>query len=94
MSDGQTSLKVRFCPLQTTLAVAEMQLKDMVCNRSVLEQLLTVDGGETAMTDLQTQMCYLPADVLQETERLFLSQLDLTKFLTVSIGWWRNQREI
>ncbi|XP_026050131.1 ATP-binding cassette sub-family A member 1 isoform X1 [Astatotilapia calliptera] len=67
---------------QTTLAVAEMQLKDMVCNRSVLEQLLTVDGGETAMTDLQTQMCYLPADVLQETERLFLSQLDLTKFLT------------
>lgn len=86
LSDGQTSLKVRFCPLQTTLAVAEMQLKDMVCNRSVLEQLLTVDGGEAAMTDLQTQMCYLPADVLQETERLFLSQLDLTKFLTVSIS--------
>uniref|UniRef100_A0AAZ1XAI6 Uncharacterized protein n=1 Tax=Oreochromis aureus TaxID=47969 RepID=A0AAZ1XAI6_OREAU len=67
---------------QTTLAVVEMQLKDMVCNRSILEQLLTVDGGEAAMTDLQTQMCDLPADVLQETERLFLSQLDLTKFLT------------
>uniref|UniRef100_A0A669EVN9 P-type phospholipid transporter n=1 Tax=Oreochromis niloticus TaxID=8128 RepID=A0A669EVN9_ORENI len=79
LSDSQTSLKVCFCPLQTTLAVAEMQLKDMVCNRSVLEQLLTVDGGEAAMTDLQTQMCDLPADVLQETERLFLSQLDLTK---------------
>lgn len=63
-----------------------MQIKDLVCNASVLEQVLTVDGGEAAMTDLQTQLCDLPADVLQETERLFLSHLDFRKFVTVCIS--------
>uniref|UniRef100_A0A3Q0R836 ATP binding cassette subfamily A member 7 n=1 Tax=Amphilophus citrinellus TaxID=61819 RepID=A0A3Q0R836_AMPCI len=67
---------------QTILAVTQMQIKDLVCNVSILEQVLTVDGGEAAMTDLQTQLCDLPADVLQKSERLFLSQLELSKFFT------------
>uniref|UniRef100_A0A8C9XBP2 P-type phospholipid transporter n=1 Tax=Sander lucioperca TaxID=283035 RepID=A0A8C9XBP2_SANLU len=66
-----------------SVAGAQMQLKDLVCNASMLGQFLTVDGGEDAMNDLQTQLCNLPADVLREAERLFLSQLDFTKFFTV-----------
>ncbi|XP_008277592.1 ATP-binding cassette sub-family A member 1 [Stegastes partitus] len=68
--------------LLPTLTGAQMQIKDLVCNASMLGQMLIVDGGEGAMTDLQTQLCDQPADVLQEAERLFLSQLDLTKFAT------------
>ena len=73
-------------PFQVSVAGAQMQLKDLVCNASMLRQFLTVDGGEAAMNDLQTQLCDLPADVLQEAERLFLSQLDFTKFFTVRIS--------
>ncbi|KAM4548979.1 phospholipid-transporting ATPase ABCA1 isoform 1-T1 [Odontesthes bonariensis] len=67
---------------QATLPVAQTPLKVLVCNMSSLEKLLTVDGGAANMTDLQTQLCDQPADVLQEAERLFLTQLDLSKFLT------------
>ncbi|XP_054459181.1 phospholipid-transporting ATPase ABCA1 [Anoplopoma fimbria] len=67
---------------QVAVAGAQMQLKDLVCNASMLGQFLKVDGGEATMNDLQTQLCDLPADVLQEAERLFLSQLDFTKFFT------------
>ncbi|KAM3619144.1 uncharacterized protein V6R79_003683 [Siganus canaliculatus] len=69
--------------LQVAVAGAQMQLKDLVCNASMLRQFLTVDGGEEAtMNDLQTQLCHLPDDVLREAERLFLSQLDFTKLVT------------
>ncbi|XP_069558445.1 phospholipid-transporting ATPase ABCA1 isoform X1 [Brachyistius frenatus] len=68
--------------LQPLVTGLQMQPKDLVCNASLLGQLLIVDGGEAAMTDLQTELCDAPADVLQEVERLFLTQLDLTKFLT------------
>ncbi|KAL7396790.1 hypothetical protein ABVT39_011869 [Epinephelus coioides] len=67
---------------QVSVAGAQMQLKDLVCNASMLGQFLTVKGGEATMNDLQTQLCNLPTDVLQEAERLFLSQLDFTKFFT------------
>ncbi|KAK2835350.1 hypothetical protein Q5P01_015834 [Channa striata] len=67
---------------QVSLAGAQMQLKDLVCNVSMLEQFLTVDGGEAVMKDLQTKLCDLPADILREAERLFLTQLDFTKFFT------------
>lgn len=67
------------------MTLAQMPLKDIVCNVSMLERLLKVEGGEANMTDLQSQLCDLPADVLQEAERLFLSQLDLSKFLTVGV---------
>lgn len=71
------------CPIQVSVAGAQMQLQDLVCNASMLGQFLTVDGGEAAMNDLQTQLCDMPADVLREAERLFLTQLDFTKFFTV-----------
>ncbi|KAG8003116.1 ATP-binding cassette sub-family A member 1 [Nibea albiflora] len=67
---------------QVSMAGAQMQLKDIVCNASMLRRFLTVDEGEAAMNELQTQLCDVPADILQEAERLFLSQLDLSKFVT------------
>ncbi|KAF3835266.1 hypothetical protein F7725_027824 [Dissostichus mawsoni] len=67
---------------QVVLAGSEVQLKDLVCNASMLGRFLTVDGGEAAMNDLQTQLCNVSADVLKEAERIFLSQLDLSKLLT------------
>ena len=72
--------------MQVVLAGSELQLKDLVCNASMLGRFLTVDGGEAAMNDLQTQLCNMSADVLKEAERIFLSQLDLSKLLTVGIG--------
>ncbi|XP_076009720.1 phospholipid-transporting ATPase ABCA1 [Genypterus blacodes] len=65
---------------QVSVAAAGLQLKDLVCNASMLRQFLTVDGDEAAASDLQTQLCDLPADTLQQAERLFLSQLDFSKF--------------
>ncbi|XP_041861136.1 phospholipid-transporting ATPase ABCA1 isoform X2 [Melanotaenia boesemani] len=67
---------------QAVFSGALMPLKVLVCNVSALEQLLSVDGGAANMTDLQTQLCDLPADVLQAAERLFLTQLDLAQFFT------------
>lgn len=72
--------------IQVSVAGAGMRLKELVCNASMLGQFLTVDGGEAVMNDLQTELCDLPADVLQEAERLFLSQLDISKLLTVGIS--------
>uniref|UniRef100_UPI0037E9C7B4 phospholipid-transporting ATPase ABCA1 n=1 Tax=Semicossyphus pulcher TaxID=241346 RepID=UPI0037E9C7B4 len=67
---------------QVAVAGAQLQLKDLVCNASMLRQFLTVDRGEAAMNNLQTQLCSLPVDVLQEAERRFLTQLDFTKLFT------------
>lgn len=72
-------------PFQVALAGGQMQLKDLVCNASMLRRFLTVDGGGITIDDLQTQLCNQSADALQEAERLFLSQLDFTKFLTVGV---------
>uniref|UniRef100_A0A8C2XHY4 P-type phospholipid transporter n=1 Tax=Cyclopterus lumpus TaxID=8103 RepID=A0A8C2XHY4_CYCLU len=77
--------------IQVSVAGAQMQLKDLVCNASMLGQFLKVDEGEATMNDLQTQLCNLPADVLQKAERLFLSQLDFTKFFTVGMSYlWQK----
>ncbi|XP_074524779.1 phospholipid-transporting ATPase ABCA1 isoform X2 [Halichoeres trimaculatus] len=67
---------------QVAVAGAQLQLKDLVCNASMLRQFLTVDGREAAMNDLQTQLCDEPADVLQEAERRFLTQLDFSKLFS------------
>lgn len=69
---------------QISLAGAQTQLKDLVCNATMLKQFLTVDRGEAAMNALQTQLCGLPADLLLEAERLFLTQLDFRKLFTVT----------
>lgn len=63
-----------------------MQLKDLVCNASMLRRFLTVDAGGIPIDDLQTQLCNQSTDALQEAERLFLSQLDFTKFFTVGLS--------
>ncbi|XP_024861123.1 phospholipid-transporting ATPase ABCA1 isoform X2 [Kryptolebias marmoratus] len=67
--------------IQAVMTGVRMPLKVLVCNSSMLEQFLMVEGGANK-TVLQTELCDLPADVLQEAERHFFSQLDLTKFLT------------
>lgn len=72
--------------IQVAVVGGQMQLKDLVCNADMLGQFLTEDRGEANMTDLQTQLCDLPAEVLQEAERRFISQLDFTKFFTVGIS--------
>ncbi|XP_062279433.1 phospholipid-transporting ATPase ABCA1 [Scomber scombrus] len=68
--------------LQVAMVGGQMQLKDLVCNADILGLFLTAGRGEANMTDLQTQLCDLPADILQEAERRFISQLDFTKFFT------------
>lgn len=73
-------------PFQVALAGAQIQLKDLVCNASMLRRFLTVEDGGVAMDDLQTQLCNQPADALQEAERIFLSQLDFTKLFTVGVS--------
>lgn len=65
------------------MAGAQMQLKDLVCNASMLKKFLTMDEGDAAMNGLQTQLCGLPAELLQEAERLFLTQLNFRKLFTV-----------
>lgn len=73
-------------PFQVAIAGAQMQLKDLVCNASMLRGFLTSEDGGVAIDDLQTQLCNQPADALQEAERIFLSQLDFTKLFTVGVS--------
>uniref|UniRef100_A0A8C2XMN0 P-type phospholipid transporter n=1 Tax=Cyclopterus lumpus TaxID=8103 RepID=A0A8C2XMN0_CYCLU len=94
-SQSSNSIKCKYgssiLSIQVSVAGAQMQLKDLVCNASMLGQFLKVDEGEATMNDLQTQLCNLPADVLQKAERLFLSQLDFTKFFTVGMSYlWQK----
>ncbi|PWA21189.1 hypothetical protein CCH79_00009352 [Gambusia affinis] len=67
---------------QAVLTGVQMPLKVLVCNATLLGELLSVDGGAANMAALQKELCQLPAGVLRDAERLFLSQLDVTKFLT------------
>ncbi|XP_027884349.1 ATP-binding cassette sub-family A member 1 isoform X1 [Xiphophorus couchianus] len=67
---------------QALLTGVQMPLKVLVCNATLLGELLSVDGGAANMAALQNELCELPAGVLRDAERLFLSQLDVTKFLT------------
>ena len=69
--------------MQVVTLGARVPLKELVCNGSLLAQYLSADAGDQAMDDLQRRLCELPADTLQQAERLFLSQLDFTKFITV-----------
>uniref|UniRef100_A0A3B4B8V1 P-type phospholipid transporter n=1 Tax=Periophthalmus magnuspinnatus TaxID=409849 RepID=A0A3B4B8V1_9GOBI len=59
-----------------------LSLKDLVCNRTMLGQFLTVEGGEDNMDSLQRELCALPTEILQQAERLFLTQLDFSKIFT------------
>ncbi|XP_077391609.1 ATP-binding cassette, sub-family A (ABC1), member 7 isoform X2 [Festucalex cinctus] len=53
----------------------ELELKKLVCNKEKLGQFLILDDS----SDLQTQLCALPDDIIQEAHRLFLSDLDTSK---------------
>ncbi|KAG7282815.1 hypothetical protein CRUP_012204 [Coryphaenoides rupestris] len=70
--------------LQVTVAAAAVPLSSLVCNASLLGRFLSVAGGDAAMSDLQGELCGLPADTLNQAERLFLTQLDFTKVFTFS----------
>ncbi|CAL9695096.1 unnamed protein product [Knipowitschia caucasica] len=67
---------------QVVASATQVQLKDLVCNRTMLGQFLAVDGGEDKMAALQRELCAQPADVLRQAERLFLTQLDFSKLFT------------
>uniref|UniRef100_A0AAY5L176 ABC transporter domain-containing protein n=1 Tax=Esox lucius TaxID=8010 RepID=A0AAY5L176_ESOLU len=66
-----------------SLAGTGSMLKDIVCNATVLSRFLTVERGDS-MEDLQNQLCAIPAGTLLQAEQLFLSQLDFSKFFTLS----------
>ncbi|XP_008404880.1 ATP-binding cassette sub-family A member 1 isoform X2 [Poecilia reticulata] len=68
--------------IQALLNSVQVPLKDLVCNATLLGELLSVDGGAANMATLTKELCALSDDVLRDAERLFLSQLDLTKLLT------------
>nr|XP_057928387.1 phospholipid-transporting ATPase ABCA1 isoform X2 [Doryrhamphus excisus] len=68
---------------QYFLARPQVQFKDLACNLNSLRELLTVDEGETALVDLQSQLCNLPADILNDAQRLFLSQVDARPLFTM-----------
>ncbi|XP_069042006.1 phospholipid-transporting ATPase ABCA1 isoform X2 [Lepisosteus oculatus] len=78
-------LKSRLGFQVVSLAGSRLQLKDIVCNSSLLHQYLSV-GSEGSFSELQASLCVLPPETLQSAERLFLSQIDYNKlFMQVSL---------
>ncbi|KAF5910024.1 ATP-binding cassette sub-family A member 1-like isoform X1 [Clarias magur] len=72
---AQLSLQV------VSLAGPGMRLSDIVCNATLLERYLTVQGNST-FTELQQHLCAVPSDLLQQAEQIFLSQLNLSRIFT------------
>lgn len=60
-----------------------MRLSDIVCNASLLGRYLTVDKRDS-FPDLQRVLCAVPSNIMQKAEQIFLSELDVSKILTVS----------
>lgn len=77
------TLEVIYMALQVSLSGAGVRLSDIVCNASLLERFLTMEGGDS-MPELQASLCAVDPDTLQQAEQLFLSQLDYSKIFTVS----------
>ncbi|XP_058257271.1 phospholipid-transporting ATPase ABCA1 isoform X2 [Hemibagrus wyckioides] len=67
--------------LQVSLAGPGMRLSDIVCNATLLDSYLTVEGN-SSFTELQQNLCAVPSDLLQQAEQIFLSQLNLSKIIT------------
>ncbi|XP_017334205.1 phospholipid-transporting ATPase ABCA1 isoform X2 [Ictalurus punctatus] len=67
--------------LQVSLAGAGMRLSDIVCNATLLERYLTVQG-DSSFTELQQSLCAVPSDLLQQAEQIFLSQLNFSRIFT------------
>ncbi|XP_060734060.1 phospholipid-transporting ATPase ABCA1 isoform X1 [Tachysurus vachellii] len=72
---AQLSLQV------VSLAGAGMRLSDIVCNVTLLDRYLVVEGN-TSSSELQQNLCAVPSDLLQQAEQIFLSQLNLSKIIT------------
>ncbi|XP_054645244.1 phospholipid-transporting ATPase ABCA1-like isoform X2 [Dunckerocampus dactyliophorus] len=70
---------------QNFLARPTVDLKDLVCDLNAVREFLTVEEGETALVDLQTQLCKLPAGILDEIQRLLLTQQDLMSLTTGNV---------
>ncbi len=81
-----TTFNIRNCAsfvLKVALAGGGMRLSDIVCNASLLGRYLTVDKRDS-FPDLQKVLCAVPSNIMQKAEQIFLSQLDVSKILTVS----------
>ncbi|XP_072556139.1 phospholipid-transporting ATPase ABCA1 isoform X2 [Paramormyrops kingsleyae] len=61
-----------------SLAGAGFDLKQVVCNATLLGQYMTVGGGDS-LGELQESLCAMPSDMLQAAQRMFFSQLDYSK---------------
>ncbi|XP_047666267.1 phospholipid-transporting ATPase ABCA1 isoform X2 [Tachysurus fulvidraco] len=72
---AQLSLQV------VSLAGAGTRLSDIVCNVTLLDRYLIVEGNASS-TELQQNLCAVPSDLLQQAEQIFLSQLNLSKIIT------------
>uniref|UniRef100_A0A8B9GZW2 Zgc:172302 n=1 Tax=Astyanax mexicanus TaxID=7994 RepID=A0A8B9GZW2_ASTMX len=69
--------------LKVALTGSGLRLSEIVCNATLLGRYLTVEGN-TSFTHLQRDLCAVPSDLLQQAERIFLSQMDFRKIFTVS----------
>ncbi|KYO42635.1 ATP-binding cassette sub-family A member 1 isoform A [Alligator mississippiensis] len=78
-------LGARLSPRILSLAASGLSLQDVVCNASVLAEVLVVPGAG-ALGTLQPWLCSLPAPTLQALERSFLSQVDVTRVLAEWLG--------
>ncbi|MCJ8737839.1 hypothetical protein PDJAM_G00028690 [Pangasius djambal] len=74
-------LRARLSLQVVSLAGAGMRLSDIVCNATLLDRYLTVEG-DSSLTELQQHLCAVPSDLLQQAEQIFLSQLNLSKLFT------------
>ncbi|XP_053093930.1 phospholipid-transporting ATPase ABCA1 isoform X2 [Pangasianodon hypophthalmus] len=74
-------LRARLSLQVVSLAGAGMRLSDIVCNATLLDRYLTVEG-DSSLTELQQYLCAVPSDLLQQAEQIFLSQLNLSKIFT------------
>ncbi|XP_062869316.1 phospholipid-transporting ATPase ABCA1 [Trichomycterus rosablanca] len=74
-------LRTRLNLQVVALAGAQTRLSDIVCNATLLGRYLSVEG-DSSFTELQENLCAIPADLLQQAERIFLSQLDFSRIFT------------
>uniref|UniRef100_A0A3B1K2Q3 ATP binding cassette subfamily A member 7 n=1 Tax=Astyanax mexicanus TaxID=7994 RepID=A0A3B1K2Q3_ASTMX len=74
-------MKARLNLQVVALTGSGLRLSEIVCNATLLGRYLTVEGN-TSFTHLQRDLCAVPSDLLQQAERIFLSQMDFRKIFT------------
>ncbi|XP_076880509.1 ATP-binding cassette, sub-family A (ABC1), member 7 [Brachyhypopomus gauderio] len=68
--------------LVALVGTAGPPLSDIICNASLLSRYLTVED-DASFNELQRDLCAVPADLLQQIQQVFLSQLDFGKIFTM-----------